>query len=112
RAILEAGIAAKMQSVHKIKQSSCNGNSMSHWHLNFEAKHIAVQATDYSTDKSGDTSMHKLCLLGVDQLPDHSSQGSKTSWVVKFPESLTYFNNSAAKALLLALQSLWRSLYE
>lgn len=106
RAILEGGVAAKMQLAFEIiltqstistksltvkvfvlmKHSglTLSADSTSHRHQNIEAKHLAYRVPDY---ESGDPmavdhhSVPRVRFAGVQATLDHSSEGSVKSWV-------------------------------
>ncbi|KAJ8454145.1 hypothetical protein ONZ45_g19419 [Pleurotus djamor] len=96
RAILEGGVAAKLQLGHEVKQAksfTISADSTTHCRINYESKHIAVAAPNYSEGPDAEAAP-KVRLFGVDHLPSHSSETSQASWQDKLAEISTLYSAS------------------
>jgi hypothetical protein len=85
RAILEGGVAAKLQLGYEWSRTpgmTLSADSMSHLKMNIESRHTAHRVPDYQSpglDIDPDSVIH-VCLLCVDKTLDHSSQTSFDGW--------------------------------
>ncbi|KAI0051072.1 hypothetical protein FA95DRAFT_1486152 [Auriscalpium vulgare] len=92
RAVLEGGIAAKIQLGYEISQAQSNGDGTSHKHTNFEARHVALKVASYGDPSA--TRSHKIRLLGVDSSVDHSSETQLQGWKDKVLDMSSTFSES------------------
>ncbi|KAF7335877.1 hypothetical protein MSAN_02324700 [Mycena sanguinolenta] len=105
RAILEGGVAAKMQITYELGLNqgiSISADSTSNRGINIESAHVALRTPDY---KGGNTSidpssMPKIRFLGVDKTKDHTSAESVKAWQSRIEEAMDFFNRSPLAALL------------
>ncbi|KAF8206026.1 hypothetical protein K438DRAFT_1905210 [Mycena galopus ATCC 62051] len=105
RAILEGGIAAKMQITYELGLNqgiSISADSTSNRGINIESAHIALRAPDYKGGNVNiDTSSTlKIRSLGVDKTKDHTSAESVKAWQSRIEEVMDLFNQSPLAALL------------
>ncbi|KAJ8503071.1 hypothetical protein ONZ45_g11178 [Pleurotus djamor] len=100
RAVIEGGIAAKLQLAHEIQNSksfTISADSTTHNHLNYEAKQVAVRVPSYTSSDSDDSpTSHtpQVRLVGVQQTTNHSSEASKASWLAELGEITKVYNSS------------------
>jgi hypothetical protein len=118
RAILEGGVAAKIQlgyemsrtkskylfsmknyqchSAHRNLGLTISADSTSHRKINYEARHVALRTPDYrSSDLTVDlNSTPSVRLLGVDSEVDHTSEVSVAGWLDKMEDVAVTFNKS------------------
>ncbi|KAF8238173.1 hypothetical protein L208DRAFT_1355507 [Tricholoma matsutake] len=99
RAILEGGVAAKIQlgyEMSRTKSLTISADSTSHRKINYEACHVALRTPDYrSSDLMVDlNSMPSVHLLGVDSEVDHTSEVSVAGWLDKMEDVAVTFNKS------------------
>ncbi|KAF8221424.1 hypothetical protein L208DRAFT_1371956 [Tricholoma matsutake] len=99
RAILEGGVAAKIQlgyEMSRTKSLTISADSTSHRKINYEARHVALRTPDYrSSDLTVDlNSTPSVHLLGVDSEVDHTSEVSVAGWLDKMEDVAVTFNKS------------------
>ncbi|KAJ7229548.1 hypothetical protein B0H12DRAFT_1077403 [Mycena haematopus] len=103
RAILEGGVAAKMQITYELGLNqgiSISADSTSNRGINIESAHIALRAPDY---KGGcvnidPSSTPKIRSLGVDKTKDHTSTESVKAWQSRIEEVLKAMNGDHASS--------------
>ncbi|KAJ4484512.1 hypothetical protein C8R41DRAFT_921591 [Lentinula lateritia] len=83
RAILEGGVAVKLQMGYEILNTpgmTLSADSTSRRKQNYESRHIALQVPDYAELKNSihvkPASYHRVCFFVIEATNDHSSQGS------------------------------------
>ncbi|KAH9949428.1 hypothetical protein B0H21DRAFT_820030 [Amylocystis lapponica] len=98
RAILEGGVAAKVQLGHEISHTATSGDGTTNCHINFDSRHIAMKVDLYlaepltGTSESSvvspvtSSSIPKVRLLGVDSSVDHMSETQVSGWKKKISE--------------------------
>ncbi|KAJ7430216.1 hypothetical protein B0H11DRAFT_1676382, partial [Mycena galericulata] len=99
RAILEGGIAAKMQATFELGLNqgvTISQDSTSNRGINIESAHMALRVPDYA---SGDltvdaASTPRVRFLGVEKTLDHTSAESVKGWKTRVEESMKLFNAS------------------
>ncbi|KAJ7585750.1 hypothetical protein C8J56DRAFT_862229 [Mycena floridula] len=101
RAILEGGIAGKLQLAFEISHTpafTASGDSTSNRKINFESRHLKYRVPDYSTPNNlfGDirNSIPRTRFLALEATPDHSSETSKAGWVQNFEELVKLYAES------------------
>ncbi|THU87915.1 hypothetical protein K435DRAFT_559677, partial [Dendrothele bispora CBS 962.96] len=98
RAVLEGGVAAKMQIGYEMLQTNGDADSTSHRKQNYESRHIALRTPDYDSPQSRlcvDTSaIPHLRLLCVDATLDHTSKASVNGFLGNMDEISDLFNRS------------------
>ncbi|KAJ7573713.1 hypothetical protein C8J56DRAFT_804160, partial [Mycena floridula] len=101
RAILEGGIAGKLQLAFEISHTpgfTASGDSTSNRKINFESRHLKYRVPNYKTpsDLFGDisSSILKTRFLALEATPDHSSETSKAGWVKNFEELVKLYAES------------------
>ncbi|THV05639.1 hypothetical protein K435DRAFT_647075 [Dendrothele bispora CBS 962.96] len=101
RAVLEGGVAAKMQIGYEMLQTNActiSADSTSHRKQNYESRHIALRTPDYNSPQSRlciDTSaIPRLRLLCVDATLDHTSEASVNGFLGNMDEISDLFNRS------------------
>ncbi|KAK7020965.1 hypothetical protein R3P38DRAFT_2357399, partial [Favolaschia claudopus] len=99
RAVLEGGVAAKIQIAYEIEikvRVSISADSTSNRGINIESSHIALRAPDY---KAGSlhvdaSSTPRVRFFGVEKTLDHLSAESVKAWQRRIEESMNLFNES------------------
>ncbi|RDB27700.1 hypothetical protein Hypma_003276 [Hypsizygus marmoreus] len=99
RAIIEGGIAAKIQLGYEMSQAkslTISADSTSHRHQNYESSHIALRVPDYKKGSIQATasSTPKLRLVGVHATVDHTSETSKNGWLERISDCSSRLNSS------------------
>ncbi|THU81616.1 hypothetical protein K435DRAFT_808933 [Dendrothele bispora CBS 962.96] len=96
RAILERGVASKIQIAHELLTTDVLGatisqDSTSHRRQTFEAEHLAVKATNYAGDSNLKPRVRFFCLAAPN---DHTSSGSINTWKENIDEMADLYNQS------------------
>ena len=96
RAILEGGIAAKIQLGHEVTQAkgfTGSGDGTSNRHVNFEAKHVNVAVPSYSNSDDS-TLYHCNHLVGINSSADQSGEAGAKEWKDQIGDFLEVYINS------------------
>ncbi|EPQ51558.1 hypothetical protein GLOTRDRAFT_96296 [Gloeophyllum trabeum ATCC 11539] len=99
RAVLEGGVAAKLQVVFDIMQSEgfmISGDGTSHRHINYESNFIALSTPVYTTSSSsGPTGKaHRLRTLGVHSATNRKADTQVDGWKDLFSEFQEFYDCS------------------
>ncbi|KAH9915346.1 hypothetical protein B0H21DRAFT_703393, partial [Amylocystis lapponica] len=97
RAILEGGVAAKVQLGHEMSHTAsltASGDGTTNRHINFDSRHIAMKVDTYlakpltssTVSPVTSSSIPKVRLLGVDSSVDHTSETQVSGWKKKIGE--------------------------
>ncbi|KAJ6542533.1 hypothetical protein DFH09DRAFT_855131, partial [Mycena vulgaris] len=99
RAILEGGIAARMQLTHELSLNEAftiSADSTSNRGNNYEASKFQYRAPDYKVDAFhiDPNSIPKVREGGIESTLDHSSEGSANGWIHRVEANVKIFNES------------------
>ncbi|THU79303.1 hypothetical protein K435DRAFT_621812, partial [Dendrothele bispora CBS 962.96] len=97
RAILEGGVAAKIQMAHELletKGATISQDSTSHRKQNYEAEHVVVRATDYTNGSDSESLKPRVRFFCLSAPNDHSSQGSVDTWKENVADMTDLYNRS------------------
>jgi len=96
RAILEGGIAAKIQLGYEVTQAmgfTVSGDGTKNKHVDYEGKHINVAVPSYSNNDDS-TVHHHNCLIGINSSPDQSAEAGAQEWKDQIGDFLEVYVNS------------------
>ncbi|KXN84528.1 hypothetical protein AN958_12387 [Leucoagaricus sp. SymC.cos] len=97
RVILEGYVASKVQLGYEIantKGLTLSGDSTSHKNINYDARHITLQAPTYRANSPSIVPSPTVRMIGVDSSADQSSLASKNSWLEKLNDIGQVYTNS------------------
>ncbi|GLB38248.1 hypothetical protein LshimejAT787_0501130 [Lyophyllum shimeji] len=99
RAILEGGVASKLQLGYEMavaKSLTLSGDSTSHRKINYDARHVQMRVPDYASGslEPSEDSTPAIRLLGVESSADHSSELARDTWVDRLKEAGELYNES------------------